>query len=115
MKEHTQVKLMFYFTVVYLFLFTILAVVRGNYEFLFYTVVMSFLIFITLYYRKTIRLSNQLLLGLTILGAMHIFGGNISIYGVKLYDFYFISNILRYDMIVHAFGTFLVTFVVYNI
>ena len=114
MQEKTELKLMLWFTIGYLAIFTILALINKNYEFLYYTFILSALIFIIVLYHKKIHLTKTILLGLTILGAMHIFGGNIHILGTRLYDIWFIPNILKYDNFVHAFGIFVATFVVYN-
>jgi len=115
MREKTELKLMLWFTIIYLVLFAILAFIKGNYEFLYYISILSFLIFIISYYHKKMHLTTQVLLGLTILGIMHVLGGNIFISGMRLYDFWLIQNIFKYDNFVHAFGTFVVTFVVYSL
>ena len=115
MQEKTELKLMLWFTICYLTIFTILAIIKKNYEFLYYTFILSALIFIIVLYHKKIHLTKHILLGLTIIGAIHIFGGNIYIAGTRLYDIWLISpNILKYDNIVHAFGSFVATFVVYS-
>lgn len=114
-QEKTELKLMLWFTISYLAIFTILAIINENYEFLYYTFILSALIFIIVLYHKKIHLTKTILLGLTILGAMHIFGGNIHILGTRLYDIWLIPpNILKYDNIVHVFGIFVATFVVYS-
>ena len=106
---------MLWFTIAYLAIFTILAIINKNYEFLYYTIILSALIFIIVLYHKKIHLSKTILFGLTVLGAMHIFGGNIHILGTRLYDIWLIPpNILKYDSIVHAFGIFVATFVTYS-
>ena len=107
MKEKIELRLMFWFTIINLTIFTILSVIKQNYEFLYYTFILSVLILIIVLYHKKIHLTKHILLGLTILGAMHLFG-------TRLYDIWFIPNILKYDNIVHAFGVFVATFVVYN-
>ena len=115
MQEKTELKLMLWFTISYLTIFTILAIIKKNYEFLYYTAILSVLIFITVLYHKKIHLSKHIILGLTLLGSMHIFGGNIHILGTRLYDIWLIPpNILRYDHVVHSFGIFVTTFVVYS-
>ncbi len=115
MKEKTELKLMLYFTISYLILFTILAIIKSNYEFLYYTFIMSAIILLIVFHYKKAHLTKHILLGLTILGAMHIFGGNTYIFGTRLYDLYLIPNLLKYDNLVHSFGTFVATFAIYNI
>ena len=115
MKEKTELKLMLWFTIFYLAIFTVLAIINKNYEFLYYTFILSVLIFIIVLYYKKIHLTKYILAGLTILGMMHIFGGNIHILGVRLYDIWLIQpNVLKYDQIVHAFGIYVATFVIYS-
>lgn len=116
MQEKTELKLMLWFTISYLTLFTILAIIKKNYEFLYYTFIMSALILIIVFYHKKIHLTKHIIFGLTVLGTMHIFGGNIHILGTRLYDIWLIPpNILKYDNIVHAFGVFVATFVIYSL
>jgi hypothetical protein len=115
MQDKAVLKLMLWFTIGYLAIFTILAIINKNYEFLYYTFILSALILIIVLYHKKIHLSKSILFGLTILGVMHIFGGNIHILGTRLYDIWLIQpNILKYDNIVHAFGIFVTTFVAYS-
>ena len=106
---------MLYFTLAYLIFFTVFSIVKGNYEFLYYTIILSALIIILALYHKKFHLSKSIILGLTILGAMHVFGGNIHIAGTRLYDLWFIQDVFKYDNLVHAFGIFVATFVAYNI
>lgn len=115
MKEQTELRLMFWFTVAYLAFFTVLAIVNRNFEFLYYTFIMSAIIFIIVFYHKKIHLSMHLFFGLTILGVLHIFGGNIHIGGIRLYELWLLPNIFRYDNLVHSFGTFVATFAVYSL
>ncbi len=115
MQEKTELKLIFWFTMCYLIIFTILAIINKNYEFLFYTLIISALIFVIVLYHKKIHLTKNIILGLTIFGALHIFGGNIYILGTRLYELWLISpNILRYDNMVHTLGSFVATYVVYS-
>jgi hypothetical protein len=114
MQEKTELSLMFYFTVAYMFVFTVIAIINRNYEFLYYTLYMTAaLIFVTLFYKK-MNLSKTVLFGLTVLGAIHIFGGNINIFGTRLYDLWLIPAIFKYDNLVHAFGYFVITFAIYD-
>jgi len=115
MREKTELRIILIFTIAYLLFFTILSLVNSNYEFLYYTVIMSILIGMIVFYYQKIRLTPHILIGLTILGALHVFGGNIHLWNIRLYDLYLIPNIFRYDNLVHSFGLFVVTFVVYNI
>ena len=115
MKEQKEMKLLLYFTIAYLILFTVLSLIKGNLEFLYYTVIVAALIFIIAYYHKKIHLPKTILIGLSILGALHMLGGTLTIATTRLYDFWFIPGIFKYDNLVHSLGIFLVTFVVYNL
>jgi len=108
-------KPIYYFTIGYLIVFTILSVIHGNFEFLYYIFIMTIFITITLIANKKLHLTLYILMGLSILGFMNVAGGNLWFNGTRLYEIYLIKNILRYDNIVHSFGTFVGTFVAYNI
>jgi hypothetical protein len=84
MDEKIELKIIVFFTVGYLSLFTLLAIINQNYEFLYYTVIISGLIFLIAFCHKKIHLNIYLLWGLTILGALHILGGNIYIFTTRV-------------------------------
>ncbi len=115
MEESKKLKLMLSFTIGYFIVFTILSILKRNYEFLYYTIIISALIFFIMLYNKKIHLTTQILFGLTIVWTMHIFGGNIYVSDTRLYDLWIIPQILKYDNIVHAFGSFIATFIVYEL
>ena len=116
MKEKTELRLIFYFTLAYLFLFTIISLVKKNYEFVYYIVVLVALLFIVVLYHKRFHLTAHVLIGLTVLGVLHLVGGNVYVFGTRLYDLWLIPpNIFKFDNLVHAFATFVATFVVYNL
>jgi uncharacterized membrane protein YjdF len=115
MKESTELRIMFWFTVIYLTVFTILAFFRKNYEFLYYTVILSIIIWVIVLYYKKMQLTKHIILSLIILGVMHIMGGNVHLEGIRLYDYWLIQGIFRYDHLVHSFGTFIATFIVYSL
>ena len=113
--KEKESKLILIFTISYLVIFTILAFARKNYEFLYYTVIMSSLIILIVLYHKKLHLSPIILGGLSILGFMHVAGGNFYLYGVRLYDLYIFGSIIRYDNLVHVVGVFIATFVGYSV
>ncbi len=115
MNEKTVVSVLFWFTVCYLFLFSIVSSVQKNYEFLYYTAVIAVFLFIIMHYYQQFHLSVTLVVCLTILGVMHILGGNLHIDGTRLYDLWLIGGVFKYDNLVHAFGTIIETLVAYNI
>ena len=115
MDKKTESRLILIFTVAYLIFFGLLAFVKKNYEFLFYTIMLSSLIIIVVSYYKKLHLTFIILGGLSFLGFMHLAGGTIDINGSRLYEFWFIPGILKYDNIIHALSLFVVTFVAYSI
>ena len=115
MDKKTESRLILIFTVAYLIFFGLLAFVKKNYEFLFYTIMLSSLIILIVSYYKKLHLKYIILGGLSFLGFMHLAGGTIDINGTRLYEFWIIQDILKYDNIVHALSLFVVTFVAYSI
>lgn len=115
MKEETELKWMFYFTIGYLLIFTANAILKQNYEFLYYSIVMAVLMMITVFYNKKLHLSAYALGGLSLVGLLHLLGGYLYIGTTRLYDFWLISGIFKYDNLVHLVGIFVVTILVYNL
>lgn len=103
------------FTVVYLGAFTANGLWNTDYEFLYYTILITaFIVAITVIHRN-LHLASFILVNLSLLGFIHLLGGNFYIAGIRLYDIYFIPGIIRYDNIVHAYGTFIGTLTVYSL
>jgi len=115
MDKKTESRLIIIFTSLYLIFFGLLAIVKKNFEFLFYAIILSSLIILIVSYYKKLHLTFIILGGLSILGFMHLAGGTIDINGTRLYDFWIIQDILKYDNIIHALSLFVVTFVAYSI
>jgi hypothetical protein len=46
---------------------------------------------------------------------MHLVGGTVNIAGIRLYDFWIIQGILKYDNVIHILSIFITTFVAYSI
>lgn len=68
---------------------------------------------ILIYFNKEIHLQPYSILGLIILGFLHLAGGNFLVGGFKLYQTSILS--IPYDKIVHFVGSFIITFIVYNL
>jgi len=115
MEEEFWLTIMFWFTVSYLIIFAVISYMKHNYEFLYYISVMVICIFIAVVYYKELHLPMTLMAGLTILGVMHVMGGNVYIGQTRLYDFWLIPHWFRYDQLVHTIGTMLATLVAYNL
>ncbi|MEM4638232.1 MAG: DUF2238 domain-containing protein [Candidatus Woesearchaeota archaeon] len=113
MNDTTKIKIMLWFTILYMLFFTIVSLLNNNYEFLYYTIVMSLIIIILIKYKEHLSFTTGIAFGLTIVAALHIFGGNIHINGVRLYDFW-ITSWFKYDNLVHIIGTFTATMLSYT-
>lgn len=105
------------FTLAYLVFFTGAAIYENNFEFLFYTGIMIILIWIVVDVYHRVNLQKWVIGSLSLLGLLHLAGGNIYFYGTRLYDveWFRYPFLVRYDNIVHLFGTFVLTFLVYNL
>lgn len=105
------------FTIAYLLFFVVLAIHDQNFEFLFYTGVMLALIWLAIDIYHRVRLDKWIVFSLSLLGLLHLAGGNLLYRGQRLYDIVWFREpfLLRYDNIVHFFGTFILTFLVYNL
>ena len=103
------------FTIVYLLAFTLNGVSKADYEFLYYTILITVVIIVVMTIHQNLHLASFILVNLSMLGFIHLMGGNMYIEGVRLYDIYFIPGIIRYDNIVHTYGTFIGTLSLYSL
>lgn len=115
MDKEKELKLILAFTIVYLIFFISLAIIRQNYEFVFYIAVICLLTMISALHHKELHLKPAIVGGLSVIGLMHLAGGNLHFNGIRLYDTYLFQNFIRYDQIVHTLGFFVATFVSYSL
>ncbi|MDX9893484.1 MAG: hypothetical protein RB292_03655 [Patescibacteria group bacterium] len=108
-------ELILVFTIAYLAAFTINAFVWGNFEFLYYTILMIALIYFVLILNKSIHLGFFITFSLSVLGFLHLLGGNLYFGTIRLYDWYIIPGIFRYDNFIHSLGTFITTIALYSL
>jgi putative membrane protein len=94
-----------YFTFLYTLIFSVNALARGNVEFIYYTALMVLSISIILFVHRKMHFYPIVLLSLSLLGLLHLLGGNITIGATRLYDLYFFPGAFRYDNLVHMFGS----------
>jgi uncharacterized membrane protein YjdF len=113
--DNSKFKLIFFFTILYLLVFSIIAWQKGNSEFVYYILLMAILISIIINYYQKIPLSNWSLLGLSMMGFVHLLGGSINIGQTRLYDMWFIEGWLKYDNVVHFTNIFIATLIGYSI
>ncbi len=115
---------------IYVPIFTYLALRRNNYEFLLYVVVILVVWGLILWKQRKVKYDLMILWGLTIWGFIHMAGGNVQVgqasddilYGLTLIPIVDItlSNgeqfiILRYDQFVHVFGFGVATLVCFHL
>lgn len=104
-----------------LIVFTIMFILRKNYEFLFYAAVLGLLIWVLAATDKVFRYTKFAKWGFTVWLFSHVSGGAFYFNGTKLYDMILIHligapfNILRYDQLIHAFCYFVITLLVYSV
>jgi hypothetical protein len=107
------------FTFVYLGAALVLALVRGNAEFLFYIAVMLVLIGCVWVVHRHVELSAGVLWGLSLWGLAHMIGGLLTVpagWPVSsesrvFYTLWLIPERLKYDHVVHAYGFGMTTWV----
>lgn len=101
--------------------FTIIFVLKGNYEFLTYTFSIGILIWAIIVSDKIFNYPPLAKLGFAIWLLLHFLGGSLKIFGTRLYDLILINlvgaplNIFRYDQFMHIFCYFVFVFFVYAI
>lgn len=103
------------FTLAYLSAFTVNAIVNANFEFLYYTFFISFFIYIVIVLHQNLHLAFFILLNMSVLGFLHLLGGNFYINELRLYDFYFLPGTLKYDNFIHAYASFIGTLALYSL
>lgn len=107
------------FTLVYLVAATALALAAGNFEFLYYIVVMAIVICVVWLVHRSVHLSSAVLWGLSVWGLLHMAGGLLAVpeswpidSGSRvLYSLWLIPGYLKYDQVVHAYGFGVATWV----
>ena len=112
--EH-KFRIIFFITGLYLFLFTIIAVMRRNEEFIYYSIIVLTIFFILLKFRKKLYISVSSMIGLSFAQMLHVLGINIHIARQRLYDIWIIHGYFRYDNLVHLLSMMVVTIAMYDI
>ena len=107
--------LIFIFTVGYVVAFAGNAFLQANFEFLYYILLMVGLIYLAVIVNRHLHLAFFIIINLSILGFLHLLGGNLYLGGIRLYDYYFIHGVIRYDNLIHAYGTFIATLTLYSL
>lgn len=105
---------------IYVPIFTGIALTRTNYEFLLYAGVILLIAAWILWKQRRVRFDLSILWGLTIWGVLHMAGGNLRVgagvlYSVELLPVVPTYNILRYDQFVHMFGFGVATLICHHL
>lgn len=105
------------FIAIYSVFFTFLAFYRENVEFIYYNLLITITITISLALIAKLNIEFSLISLLLIftLVILHFLGGNISINETRLYDFYLIKDQLKYDNIIHFLIGITFSNVAYNL
>lgn len=113
-KKHARaVKWIVYFTLFYVSGFGLAAIARGDVEFIYYTALLSVAITVILLIHKRFQFYPFVLMALSGLGLLHLLGGNYFIGNIRLYDFFLIPHVFRYDNFVHMVGSGIMTMLAY--
>ena len=116
-----EIKPAFYAHFLALFIFIIIFLTTGNYEFMGYVGVILVVMWLILRTDKNVKYSPALVWMLTVWSILHMAGGGLYINGARLYDFMFFEligapyYILKYDQVIHAYGFFVATILCYDI
>lgn len=114
LREHTILSI---FSAIYILAFAALAVVKGNAEFIIYTVVVALAAALVVYIdARRVRIPAWILWCLSVWGLAHMLGGNlpltrsdgepIVLYSLWLIPFNATEGYLKYDQVIHVFGFF---------
>ncbi len=90
--------------ILYMTLFTSIALRELNFEFLLYIAVVLFVGMCVVLKQRAVQFDLTILWGLTLWGLLHMAGGNLQVGGAVLYSLQLIPKVLRYDQFVHTLG-----------
>ncbi|MFH1209768.1 MAG: DUF2238 domain-containing protein [archaeon] len=117
--EHTaelkKLRLILIITLSYILIFTFIAIIKRNYEFLYYTFFMSLMAFLLFRYHDKLYITPIIFIGLSMHGLLATLGNMVYINNIRLYDIWIIKSFFRYDNFVHLIGAFVITFIAFNI
>lgn len=122
-KSIKENKLLTTFTLAYLIPFIYLFISRGDAEFVWYILVVLVLFFFLYGTLPALKFNKGILWALSIWGLLHLAGGGIRIgegvlYGLQLLPIYNMGGemiILKYDQLIHAFGSGISAYLVFHI
>ena len=111
------------FSALYMLIAIMAAIRQANTEFVFYIVVMAVLITSLVLVHRRVNFSNGVLWGMSCWGLLHMAGGLVRLpeafteNGAQpvLYSWWIITDLLKYDQVVHTFGFGITTWVCWQI
>jgi uncharacterized membrane protein YjdF len=103
------------FNLLYISIFTAIALTGQNYEFVLYAAVVILLAAWILWTQHRVRFDPPILWGLSLWGLLHMAGGNLRVGREVLYGLQLVPGLLRYDQLVHAFGFGVATLVCHHL
>lgn len=106
-------KFIVYFTFIYVGIFSINSLIRGNVEFIYYTAVLLLSIAIIILIHRRFHFYPVVLLSLSMLGLLHLLGGNFYLGATRLYDYYILHGWFKYDNLVHMMGSGIMVMLAY--
>ena len=124
MKYNKINTLILVFTIIYTIGFGIYFLNIGNYEFLWYVIILSLLILLMIYLHKKFNFNSTILAGASLWGILHMLGGGLIINGEKLYAYILINiydsgipgmQFLKYDQFMHFYTYIVITFILFYI
>lgn len=107
MKEQNE-RFLKYFLLFYMFFSVMIFWANRNYEFLYYTLILSIIMYFAIIHRKKFMLSNYLVGGFILYLILHTLGADTYIFGITVFDIWLIPKVIRYDQLVHMYGGFLI-------
>jgi uncharacterized membrane protein YjdF len=102
-------------------IFIVLFIIQQNFEFIGYVVIVLLLFFLLLFSNRYVKYPAYVMWGLYIWGVLHMLGGVEFEAGRVIYTFIIFPiigepyNILKYDQVIHAFGFFVATLVMFYV
>jgi hypothetical protein len=115
MEEENKLRLLVYFTLAYILVFLVPSIQTRNYEILQNIAIMAVLVLVAVLTHKYLNVSLRVWISLSLLGFLNLAGGTFFIGSVRLYDFWFIPGLFKYDNFMHFSAIFVITIIAYDI
>jgi len=120
MNKSSTKKYIYYATSIFLALYLIFYIIKGNYEFVIHIIVASLAMALVMWADKNINFNPVAVGGFSIWVLFHMLGGSVSFNGTRLYDTILIPiigepyNILKYDQALHTYVYLVIGMLLYH-